>query len=237
MTLIPKFSLNFVDLSNRIFKIFNPYLELKTHLHNYQEFNPKFGIALGNRFELSKKFFLSLECSYSQPEIIIQSKDIVLDKIIENKGYSIKRNSNISYKSNERFLKSGVFDMSVYEGYKFNKSWNMLLGAGLAFTNKLNNYLPDYQEIKNIYKNGVLLDGESNSLSELNTSFIIKKYTWFADLKISYSAHNHFRINLGYKLYFKNYYILTQVNSELYRQEINSSIGNTGLYFGLQYQF
>lgn len=234
LILFPKLSLDYIDLSNRTLKIFNPYIELKTYLHNYKEFNPKFGIALGNRFELSNKFFLSLECSFVQPEIIIQSKNIIFDQLSNSKSYAIEKNSSFSFNSDGGLLKTGVFELSVYEGFKFNNNLNMQVGAGIAFTNKLNNYLTD---TINYELNDALNGGESIDLSEYNNSFKIKKHTWFADLSVSYSALKNFRVNLGYKYYFKNHYILTQDNSDLYRQEIINTVGQTGIYLGLQYSF
>jgi len=240
-TKVPLYNLKINPIKHsNLSKFLNPYFETKLHIFSYNNINPKFSIELGNRFNINHKFFIDVAAEYTQVENVIPGINIVNERTSSN--YSIRKTTELYYvfaKSNSVF--SGVFQLSIHEGFTFLNKLNLRVGLGVALTKKLKNQL--YKGEINYIKN----NGEKPGFSELINQDLesietIKKVTInnsiiYTNLDLSYRVHNHISLKIGYKYYFNNSYQINITENKTTIGKIKPIPYSTRLYLGARYSF
>jgi len=215
--------------NNQRIDLFNPFAGVKAYVFSTEEFNPKFGFEIGNRFSYSRHF-TELSLSFVQSQIIVPQILLYDGKIsdVENSGYEKAEPFDTLELSEKPYLKFGVFGINLNQGYRFSRRFNAGLGFGLAYTMPLKKLLYSIDK-----DSGNLNSNSSNNYNYKNKVFAFDKFSLSANIDLSYRLSKLFTINLGYVFYFNSGYKLQNEKNVGYRTKVLSKSKFSRLNIGI----
>lgn len=200
---------------------FHPYLGVKLYNSSVEGLTISSEINAGNIFLLNKRFLLDFSVSYTSPEIIYNTVE-VLENNYNNIDLSDKFSNDISSVYNLQSIKYNIFEFSFHESYRITKLFTLSAGEGISFTQKANSQIKQNTNYPEVYKNYDL----------------IKPLTFFSDINAQLNLKKNFTFQFGYKYYFKNYSVFNdfdEVSTKSVYLKKESDLMN--FYLGFRYNF
>jgi hypothetical protein len=227
-----------IKISQKSFNwYFHPFLETKVFNTTIESIAPKFEFSAGNSFYFNRRFFFDIAIGYTNSQLLVSSVNLAADdpdSKATNNEIELYNNRGLNQKS----IKHGVFEISLHEGYRVTRKVALKAGGGISFTKVLNSVLTENTGKFISNDNGIEInDSEFGSVS-LPTGYLIPDHTYFADLNLQYQIINRINLEIGYKYYFNNYNVLTDIQQEnVYRAYIKQPMVISNFYLGLKYNF
>ena len=215
----------------------NPYSEIRAFNNTTENFAPKFELSVGNTFYFDRRFYFDIAIGYTNSQLLVSSVKLAEDNF--GAGLNI---SEIEFYDNrginQKSLKNGVFEISMYEGYRFTRKFALKAGGGISFTKGINTVLTENTNKFINSDNGIEISTDNNGTIYLSDSYIIPDHTFFTDLNAQYTLRQKYSLEIGYKYYFNNYNVLTDTqNKSIYRAYVKQPPLISNFYLGLKYNF
>lgn len=218
-------------------RYFNPYIEMRVFNTTLERIAPKLEFSAGNTFYFNRRFFLDIGIGFTNSRLLVSSVNLASDDP-DSKSTANEIELYNNQDVNEWSIKHGVFELSLHEGYRISRKIALKAGGGISFTKGINSVLSENTGKLISNENGIEInDSEFGSISLL-PGYLIPDQIYFADLNVQYQIINKVNMEIGYKYYFNNYYVLTDTQlANVYRAYIKQPPVISNFYLGLKYNF
>lgn len=226
-----------IHVKNPYRSLLNPFAKLSIFNTRAKVFSPGFGLYAGNSFYFSRRFFLDLSIGYTSAESLVKTTvladGIETDRSTYNEISLYQGDQNVI-----TYLSRGVAEISVMEGYHFNRRFSVRAGGGVIFTGRLNKLITGMAENNQSNSDDELTieTGYGNSIT-ISKEKLLPSHAFFASISSSYLISEQFDLLFGYKHYFRNYNIVRDKNkADIYRVYMDNPPFVSGLYIGMRYR-
>lgn len=186
-------------INHKTYRLLNPFIGIEAFVFDYQNFNPKLNLKLGNRFLLNNRFFLNLDFGFIQNEVVFNNLHLALDARINynNSNNLESQKYKLLFNKFKELKQITIATTSIGLGYNLTNKISIYLNGGFAYTKKVKTHLKNNQY-------GLLdLLNENNQKSYEQYYDNISDFTYFSDINLSYKPIKHLELSIGYKQFFE----------------------------------